>query len=150
LSEITAEMLAEIESRAMAATHGPWCVEGRGCMHTDGTSDGYEVVIPEPPHRLHNPWWTRENAEFVANARSDVPTLVAAIHQLVAERDAAVAEVLRLREMAPPSGCCGFPGDAERTLFVAQAFDELREAAGPDAWGADPVAAIRRFRDAQG
>jgi hypothetical protein len=89
LPEITAKMLAEIELRAMVATHGPWYVEGRGCMHTDGTSDGYEVVIPAPPYRLHNPWWTRENADFVANARSDIPALVAEIRRLVAERDAA-------------------------------------------------------------
>jgi hypothetical protein len=97
----------------MAATQGPWYVESRGCMHPDGTSDGYEVVIPEPPYRLHNPWWTRQNAEFVAQARSDVLALVAALRKLVAERDAAIAEVVRLRETASACGCREFLGDAE-------------------------------------
>ena len=38
------------------------------------------------------------------------------------------------------------PEDPLATGYWSRAFEELRQAAGPDRWGDDPVAAIIRFR----
>ncbi len=60
------------------------------------------------------------------------------------------AEVAEARRLGIP--VFGSVEEAVRELAAAppaKAFAELREAAGPDAWGDDPVAAIQRFREAQ-
>lgn len=74
--------LDEIEARANAATDGPWFVHGltasgnyrvsdRGRW---GAGDEYEVADD----------LVEEDAEFIANARTDVPALIAALRAVLA------------------------------------------------------------------
>ena len=79
---MTPEELNAIEDRVNDASPGPWHTKGAGGLYMDGTSPSAEVVIPDPPYRLHNPYWTHGDAEFVAHARSDVPALVAEVRRL--------------------------------------------------------------------
>lgn len=107
---MTEEELAAIEARADAATMGPWVVsEWRLEINDLGRQEfpegldhrpEYEVItgwihgqahspIPivwntfgpyqEPQHFCH---WDKDDAEFVAHAREDVPALIAEVRQL--------------------------------------------------------------------
>lgn len=95
---LTDKELDEIEARANAATEGPWetgralCCSDRGwvCDGTgrhflNGSSRRTEVMDVN-------------DAEFIAHARADVPSLVAEVRRLRAERekDAKVLEAARL------------------------------------------------------
>ena len=94
---MTNEELKDIEARASAATPGPWkrrgslsldsCVESEAFDHRDVPA----VTIDIDGERA------REDADFIAAARSDVPALCAAQR----ERDAALrgrdATIARLR-----------------------------------------------------
>lgn len=80
----------EIRMREIEATTGPWKVE----RHYDGFRGVYaadEKVIclfDDPwyePDASANPW---QNAEFIAQARDDVPWLLAELVAVRAERDA--------------------------------------------------------------
>lgn len=82
-------MLAEIEARANSATPGPWTVEIEEC-EDHGCNCG-EIHIPEIERAFHScEWadaedWDRDeaNAEFCANAITDVPRLIAALRVAV-------------------------------------------------------------------
>lgn len=83
-TELTAAELAEIETRAEAATTGPWVHDAdKGGEHRVGTSDGKEWVAyigndEDWPHPV-------PDAAFIAAARTDVPRLVAALRAAYAE-----------------------------------------------------------------
>ena len=87
---MTEDELATIEARANASQPGPWWVVTVGKDHDDGPSHiimSEYVSITEAfaggeiPHAV--------DAEFMANARTDVVALVAEVRRLTAERDAA-------------------------------------------------------------
>ena len=72
---MTDEELAGIEARCNAATAGPWEVSGRGF--------GYWAVICEYPHSpAVDGCCSRENATFIAHARTDVSALLAEVRRL--------------------------------------------------------------------
>lgn len=76
---LTVEEIAEIEVRANAATKGPW-----------KSTQNYLVVSSslssEPPCRMYNVN-RRNNNEFIAHAREDIPALCATVRHLVAENE---------------------------------------------------------------
>ena len=73
-----------IEARANAATPGPWSEAWDGEIHA--TSDDWELVlrVPEGDDRP-------ADCAFVANAREDVPALIAEVRRLRAVVEAAMA-----------------------------------------------------------
>lgn len=99
---MTQERLAEIEARANAAIAGPWRRGYKGMpgyhdgvVYPDGPGIDWVGQCPEPKPLFHaqvpNSPRFRENAEFIAHARTDIPDLIAEVrHQQ--------AEVRRLRE----------------------------------------------------
>lgn len=76
---MTPERLAEIKARAEAATPGPWHVNGPyASMDTPTILDHNGGILGRTTHYA----WMRENAAFMAAARSDVPELVAEVERL--------------------------------------------------------------------
>jgi hypothetical protein len=109
-SPLSEQQLAEIETRANAATPGPWNWESRGVWteHEDGPG-GPVLDVPGPkdlasgtigyvgdqyPRGINSP---SESMEFIAHARSDVPALVASNREANA-RVAELGEQLRHRD----------------------------------------------------
>jgi hypothetical protein len=78
---MTEDQLREIESRCNAATPGPWIASIENRDHTSG-----ESVISrgergqEEDLYLHG--GTVEDYDFVANARQDIPILIAEVRRL--------------------------------------------------------------------
>ena len=99
------EQLQEIKARAEAAAPGPWGKTGDNPMIPD-------LLFGDR---------ARENATFIAHARSDVPALCAEVERL---RDnlAWLAERVISKELCPHSGVC--PPEADccvRCLREAEA-----------------------------
>lgn len=73
---LTEADLAAIEQRADEATPGPWSAiqlaESHGAWYCYTGRWSYERVGGST-------WWSREDAEFEAHARTDVPLLIAAL-----------------------------------------------------------------------
>ncbi|MBY6273548.1 MAG: hypothetical protein CW346_15230 [Bacillaceae bacterium] len=74
------QRLREIEERVSKATPGPWEAYGVGGIHMDGTSDGYSVMTAAGK-RLHSPYMTQADADFIAHAREDVPWLLSLLRE---------------------------------------------------------------------
>lgn len=93
---MTHERLAEIKARAEAATPGPWHVNGPyASMDTPTILDDNGGILGRTTHYA----WMRENAAFMAAARSDVPDLVAEVERLRAENER-LRDALRLFRLA--------------------------------------------------
>ena len=87
---MTPERMAEIEARANAATPGPWEAWDRGI--------GFEVhVNGEELNSEFRETFRQADAEFIAEARTDVPALLAEVRRLQ-------AAVERVRELHVPDG----------------------------------------------
>jgi hypothetical protein len=90
------ERIAEIEARVAKATEGPWCYEAHGDTgtygiglilneadvpiigeNTDGELGVAEVIAAEVNSRI--------DAAFIAQARQDIPDLIAALKEARAE-----------------------------------------------------------------
>ena len=72
---MTPERLAEIEARANAATPGPWEAWDRGI--------GFEVhVNGEELNSEFRETFRQADAEFIAEARTDVPALLVEVRRL--------------------------------------------------------------------
>ena len=83
--QITNEELQAIKTRAEQATPGPWIAKARA---VDGITDYFlGAEIEGPPDAQRGQFARKEDAEFIANARTDVPALVAEIEQLLAMID---------------------------------------------------------------
>jgi hypothetical protein len=83
---MTLERLAEIEARTAAATEGPWHsehVDGHGCVHVGDY--GWVTSGPHNPEYDVDSVQGRDDAEFIAHARTDVVELIAEIRRLLAE-----------------------------------------------------------------
>ena len=76
------EELARIEARCTAASSGPWVSYVEGRDHTSGSSF---IMTGSPEHRgedIELAGATVEDQDFIANARQDVPRLLAEIRRL--------------------------------------------------------------------
>lgn len=75
---MTLAELAAIETRAVAATPGPWAVD---CWRDDeGFREGWEI---DGPAGFDRPQFEHEgDARFLAAARDDIPRMAAEIHRL--------------------------------------------------------------------
>lgn len=86
---MTPEQLAAIRARAEAATPGPWMVD-EGLVWDDGTGEcecqWYREIRGWTDHGVQCEAGylvlSREDAEFIAHARSDIPALVAEVERL--------------------------------------------------------------------
>ena len=74
---VTDEYLQAVENRARAATPGPWIsfVEGRD--HTSGSS-----FVRTQAEDIEFSGATAADQDFIANARQDIPLLIAEIRRL--------------------------------------------------------------------
>lgn len=89
--------LDEIRARCEAATPGPWGYDGmHNEIHCHAPNEEFFLITSElrehPGENLldlfghtYNP-----NFEFIAEARTDIPALIAEVERLTKERDAAV------------------------------------------------------------
>ena len=97
--------LDEIERRANAATPGPWVVdpdhERRGLSRrwawfpAIASVDG-QFIAPLQAPRYRGAIVLRENSEFIAHAREDVPSLCRAVRELAEALDLILAFTLPL------------------------------------------------------
>jgi chromosome segregation ATPase len=82
-----AKYLEEIKAREQAATPGPWTYWHKG-MDFNGTVDftvGDAVVIQESNQHNIGPIFRKEDAAFIAAARTDIPALIAEVERLTEE-----------------------------------------------------------------
>lgn len=101
---MTEEELAAIEARAIAATEGPWTHDDTTCSVVADSDKVKDWSITDLV--------TWENGRFIANARADVPALI--------------AEVRRLRvQLAKIAGGIYRPGEAAAFTFQSLAKDAL-------------------------
>jgi len=90
---VTDRALQAIKQRAARATPGPWRIHDRGTSTTIEAQDG-KKWIAQALLGAYGVGNVQANAAFLAQARDDVPTLVAAVERQRAEH-AALAEQLR-------------------------------------------------------
>lgn len=118
--------LDEIEARANAATEGPWTAEYSGeqgnCVLPPGYRSTREAVAVTRLLRA------RADAEFIAQARTDVPALVAALRAVVAIH----------RPVTVPGEVFGTWGEAKQCEDCEQRWpcntlDSIRQHLGEDA-----------------
>ena len=82
---MTRPSLAGIEQRAASATAGPW-FQGRNGRPYESTCDVYSKREPDEPdsHDIATYMHSDEDAAFIANARTAVPALTAAVRDVLA------------------------------------------------------------------
>ena len=95
--------LAAIEAREKAATPGPWSADPTGsvCADVDLRSDARgETILPQVGpmevaecYRSESPGERGNNAEFIAHARTDVPSLLAKVAELQGRVDELTGQV---------------------------------------------------------
>jgi hypothetical protein len=94
---LTSAKLDEIEARTNAATHGPW-VTHKYTTEADTVRQAEWTPCGEPDHsdcgiaqavhdisvslNIHSDGRAKKNAEFIAHAREDIPTLITEIRRL--------------------------------------------------------------------
>ena len=85
--KITPERLAEIRGRCEEATKGPWSetsyIEGPGIPTSPAVSGGGVLVARSHPCLMKPLIKCHRDMKFVANSRSDVPDLLAALEVAV-------------------------------------------------------------------
>lgn len=81
MTPLTDQQLADIEARANAATPGPWCTDSweiyQGAEYQPGLSEWIGETC-----RADDSDGSRNDAEFIAHAREDVPALLAEVDRL--------------------------------------------------------------------
>ena len=88
--EVEVTWISEIQDRVDAATAGPW-------LASDSYGSGSSNLIISADDDFIADTGQPEDANFIANARSDVPRLLAEITRLTRERDESMAVVKSLR-----------------------------------------------------
>jgi hypothetical protein len=71
MTDIDDAVLQAIRKRVEAATKGPWSV------NTNGTVIGRNMVVVSSIFWSGRRWPNKEDAEFIAHARQDIPHLLA-------------------------------------------------------------------------
>ena len=88
---MTENELNEIEERANAATPGKWDYVLSAFINKDAKDDQPYGVRP----RGADFYWgydSKEDANFIAHAREDIPALIAEVRQLRAEREVLIVQ----------------------------------------------------------
>jgi len=110
------DQLAAIEARAQAATEGPWET------HDGDVVQSYDIAVKTGEYSYEREGiipgeWVRENdAEFIANARTDVPALLALVREQQAKLDRveALHQPVPVYEIDPVNGTWVYGLDDER------------------------------------
>lgn len=86
---ISAERLAQIEAEANAATGGRWSIASDNMLGSQSyvieASTGPDICRP----------YRRPDATFIANARQNIPDLIAEVRRLQAENERLVERIRR-------------------------------------------------------
>lgn len=128
MDQKTHDWLEAIEARCAAATPGPWEVDGLTVFETKTGGMVYDVGDPSPRGSNH----PKENMEFAAHARTDIPALLAGIRGLLAERTRnglginALTE--KAHEIAKDHGWWDNPNAGDFATFIANVTGEVAEA----------------------
>lgn len=93
--------LDAIETRANAATDGPWCTDSWEIYQGTEYEPGMSLWIGETCRGTGSLEQDRADAEFVAAARTDVPALVAEVRRL----RAALEQIRHLHKDSPMGPC---------------------------------------------
>jgi len=81
----TVDQLAAIEARSNAATEGPWAVDELGNVEDVPELDLHRFDIM--PQTIARTELRKEDGEFIAHARTDVPALLALVREQQAKLD---------------------------------------------------------------
>jgi len=85
-----ADVMGEIEARVNAATPGPWAVDELGDVETVPEFDLHRFdIMPETIARTE---LRKEDGEFIAHVRTDIPALLAMVREQRAALELARAE----------------------------------------------------------
>ena len=87
--------LAHIETRANAATEGPWCTDAWEIYQGTEYQPGLSMWIGETCRGTSTPEQDQADAAFVAAARTDVPALIAEVRRLQAQRTYLLAQLAK-------------------------------------------------------
>lgn len=122
MSRLTETDLAAIEAREQQASPGPWYPWHRciGVKETPDTNEeaglGWEIVVNRdtgarawPRPSLRGTFERGQDAYFVANARQDVPALLAEVRRLRQE----LAFAVRMAERPEPPTLAGDPAASD-------------------------------------
>lgn len=135
--------VSEIEARENAATPGPWAVWDSCSWRRIGTVEPFgdgNIICPITQNDGHPDLLARrEDLEFAAHAREDIPALCATVKHLRAERQ----EILKTLEDAvirvgASANCYDVPADANSGAeYVAMRVQRLIAPKGAGASGSD-------------
>lgn len=104
------DVLAAIEARASAATPGPWADGGNGYVEIAPEFDLHRFdVLPETVARTE---LRNEDANFIANARADVPYLLA----LAQDQQNKLDRIIELAHWAGKRGWTIHPAEIRTAL----------------------------------
>jgi len=95
------EVLDQIQRRADKATAGPWVVDELGDVEAVPEFDLHRFdIMPETIARTE---LRKEDGEFIAHARTDIPALLAMVREqrAVIERVEALADLSNDHELSP-------------------------------------------------
>ena len=101
----TVDQLAAIEARSNAATEGPWAVDELGNVEDVPELDLHRFDIM--PQTIARTELRKEDGEFIAHARTDVPALLALVREqraalaLIANQVNAAEMLCRMNERDP-------------------------------------------------
>lgn len=112
------EHLAPIREREQAATKGPWKAQEYVDIDEDGSYELANVVAPDPDAPDVSvlgvaPGILRNDAEFIAHAREDVPRLLAALDGVLALHKSVI-----VYEIDPMNGTWIYGDDDERKVMT--------------------------------
>jgi hypothetical protein len=121
---LTTQQLTDIEARATAATEGPWTL-----------SDEYsDILSPDGTHLAS--YWHTADGTFMAQARTDVPALLAEVARLKGQRK------YLLTELAKRDAESGRGDAALREFLGAQPAEETHVVAAARANAIELAAAV--------
>ena len=129
--------LAHIETRANAATEGPWCTDAWEIYQGTEYQPGLSMWIGETCRGTSTPEQDQADAAFVAAARTDVPALIAEVRRLQEQRKYLLDQLAKKDARS---------GDGDRALleFLTAHPGEVEMAASMrrDGFGPDEITAM--------
>lgn len=163
------ERLNQIRARADAATEGPWMYGRPANDCTETRAEWMAATAAQPDAPAAEGLWTawtlvddrpgvlvtsitgdgptsRENAEFIAHSRQDVPWLLAEVERLTGERDRARDREARLKEQV----AAGEASDGHHTHRELYEYRMLYNAHAAHGWLAAGIPVVKSWTHSDG